>query len=121
MTSIPRLHITPKTQNKDVLIEQPLPGCIVAEQCNGYGSGMKQSYVVVSISKSKSNPSFTSSATLCPIVSITELMVTYNPEQPRVIKPYFNKSGNVWHYEPSHRISMFTWDLYIEKDLGYMK
>ena len=116
--TIPRVSQTPKvpyeTRGRKVMIEQPEIGSIVLRRDSGYAAstGYRNPYVVITTSKTRDG--FVNSATISPIVDITDTTVTYDrTAQTLTLKPYFSvKEGDTWNTEAKYRMYDYQWDHY---------
>ena len=125
--TIPRVTHTPRvpyeTRGRKVTIEQPEIGAIVLRKDSGYAArmGYQEPYVVITTSKTRDG--FVNSATISPIVDITDTTVTYDRTNPTLtLKPYFSvKEGDVWNTEAKARMYDYRWDKFAPVIEGQFK
>lgn len=116
--TIPRISHTPvvpyESRGRKTTIEQPEIGSIVLKRDSGYAPtvGFRKPYVVVTTSKTRDG--FVNSATISPIVDITDTTVTYDRTNPTItLGPYFSvKEGDTWNTVAKHRLYDYDWDRY---------
>ena len=131
MDTIRTIALTPTVEiinrGKTWSIEDPQIGSIVVEECNGFGCGETQSYVITKVETDQLGRK--KKITINKIIKFEpgqeeDGLATIDRSAFLVLKPYFQQrygSHGVWHYQTKARISYFTWDRYREPSTGYDK
>lgn len=123
MNILQKVDVTPIIKRifrgTEYMVVNPLVGSLVAIEDNGFGSGVRNTYVVTSTTTSKEG--YVTSATIHCISKIEGNLVIYDRNIQLKIKPYFNEGYARWNTVANHSIQMFTFDKYVPCDHGYHK